>query len=350
MSTPTARIIKLTYYVTNKGLLVANAAMNYGTVRSTLQTTALINDKPLTPTFSNVWYLIEGETEINSYKEKKSDHNVLSHYILKDADMEIEGKIPFKLKPEDVEQYWHEDLEEYVWKNYNSLQSLYEPTYSRVIGGYEAVEFEVECKGIVEGDISKPVETTFRMIKEVAWGNKEVKPIQLDKIVHYGELDQILTPEFAIHTKPCALTSKQTYDIIRTYVKDHIDPKHAIITSDYDFCFTVKKKVGVKPWLSSKEIKTRNGRSYATPKFKTQTVEHKQVDLFEMTSEQDKYKGYTPVKGFVGRNLEDLVDVMKNYLQDLIEYINMPVSECQHCNGTGHVISKDFDMNKRGDQ
>ena len=344
MTTPTTRIVKLTYYVTNKGLLVANAAMNYGTVRSTLQTTALINDKPLTPTFSNVWYLIEGETEITSYKEKKSDHNVLSHYVLKDADMEIEGKIPFSLRPADVEQYYDEDLERDVWTNYSSLKSLYEPVFNKVVGGWEEVEFEADCKGIVEGDISKPVETAFRMIKEVAWGNEEVKPIQLDKIVHYGELDQILTPEFAIHTKPCALTSKQTYDIIRTYIKDHIDPKQACITSDYDFCFTVKKKVALKPWVKSTEVKKANGRCYRTPKFKTQTVDHKQVEVFEMTHEAKSYQGYTEIKGFVGTSLEDLVDTIKNYLQDLIEYINMPVAECQHCGGTGHVIVKSFVM------
>jgi len=341
------RIVKLTYYLCNKGLLVANAAMNYGTVRSTLQTTALINDKPLTPTFSNVWYLIEGETEITSYKEKKSDHNVLSHYVLKDVDMEIEGKIPFKLKAEDVEQYWDEDLERDVWTNYSSLKSLYEPVYNKVLGGYEPVDFEVDFKGVVEGDITQPITTTFKIKKQDTW--KDVNQIvQLDKIVHYGELDQILTPEFAIHTKPCALTSQQTYDIIRTYVKDHIDPKHAIITSDYDFCFTVKKKVALKPWVKSTEIKKANGRSYRSPKFKTQTVDHKQVEVFEMTHEAKGYQGYTVIKGFVGTSLEDLVDTIKNYLQDLIEYINMPVAECQHCNGTGHVISRDFDMNKRG--
>lgn len=345
----TQRVQKLIYYVTNKGLLVANAAMNYGTVRSNLNTSALINDKPLITTFSTVWYLIEGEKEINSYKEKKSDTTVLSHYVLKDADMEIEDKIPFSLRPEDVEQYWDEDDGCTRWKNFTSIQALYESVYNKVLGGYEEVQFEAECKGVVEGDISEPVTTTFKIRKTGMWEDGKEQVVQLDKIVHYGELDKILTPEFALHTKPCALTSKQTYDIVRTYIKDHIDPKQAAITSDYDFCFTVKKKVALKPWVKSTEVKKANGRSYRTPKFKTQTVDHKQVDLFEMTSDQDKYKGYTVIKGFVGENLEDLVDVMKNYLQDLIEYINMPVAECQHCNGTGHVISKDFDMNKRGE-
>lgn len=346
MSTPT-RIVKLTYYKTNKGLLVANAAMNYGTVRSTLRTNALINNKPLLPTFSDVWYLVEDETEITSYKEKDSDANVLSYYALKDAEMEIEGKIPFRLHPDDIGEYYDEDQEEKLWKNYSSIQSLYEPKYSRVIGGYEEIEFEAECKGEVQGDISKPVETTFSVIHEGAWGAKTVKPVQIDKIVHYGELDKILTPEFALHTKPCALTTKQTYDIIRTFVKDNIDPKQAIITSDYDFCFTVKKKVALKPWVKNTEVKKANGKSYRSPKFKTQTVDHKQVELFEMCHEAKGYQSYTPIKGFTGSSLEGLVDTVKNYLQDLIEYINMPVAECQHCGGTGHVITKNFDMNKR---
>lgn len=340
------RIVKLSYYKTNKGLLVANQCMNYGTTRSTLNTNALINDKHLLATFSNVWYLIEGETEINSYKEKGSDRIVLSHYILKDADMEIEGKIPFKLKPEDVGEYWDEEDERNCWKSYSSIQSLYEPVCIKVIGNYQDVDFEAECKGEVVGDISKPVETIFKIKKQDVW--KDVSQvIQLDKIVHYGELDQILTPEFAIHNKPCTLTSQQTYDIIRTYIKDHIDPKQAIITSDYDFCFTVKKKVALKPWVKNTELKKTNGKSYRSPKFKTQTVDHKQVEIFEMTHEAKGYQSYTPIKGFAGANLEDLVDTIKNYLQELIGYINQPVAECQHCIGTGHIIGEKFDMNKR---
>jgi hypothetical protein len=60
-------------------------------------------------------------------------------------------------------------------------------------------------------------------------------------------LERMLTPEFALHERPCSITSKQTYDIVRYYVKENIDPKQAEVTSDYDFCFTVKKKVAIKP-------------------------------------------------------------------------------------------------------
>ena len=347
MSVAQKRTVGLIYYKTNKGLLVANAAMNYGTVRSNLQASSLINDKPLAHTHTNTWYFIEGESEILSYKERESDRNVVSHYELQDPDMQIEGKIPLILKPEEVEEYWDSDDEEYYWKNYDSLKSLYKAVYVKVVGEYKDVPFTAECKGEVQGDITKPVETTFRLVTEGAWGKKDVKEFEIGNIVHYGELDKILTPEFALHTKPCALTSKQTYDIIRTYVKDHIDPKQAIITSDYDFCFTVKKKVALKSWVKSVEVKKANGRSYRSPKFKTQTIDHKQVEIFEMTHEAKGYQDYTIIKGFNGNSLEDLVSTIKNYLQDLINYINMPVRECEHCNGTGHIVKKDFNMNFR---
>lgn len=338
---------KLVYYKTNKGLLIASGYFNYGTTRSNLRTGCLINDKPLQPTHSPYWQFVEGEDQILSYKEKESDSRVIARFVLKDAEMEIEGKIPFKFLPEEVEQYYDDDEECYLWKYNSSLQSLYEPVYETILGEYKEQSFEAEFKGEVQGDITKPVDTAFNVIVEGSWGKKDVKPAEIGKIAHYSELDTILTPEFALHMKPCYLTSKQAYNIVRTFLKDNIDPMKAIITSDYDFCFTVKKKVAVKPWAKQTEIKKNNGRSYATPKFKTQTVDHKQVEIFEMTNDVDKYKGYTVIQGFNGDSLEDLVNNIKSYLQDLIDYINMPVAECQCCAGTGHIIGEGFNMNKR---
>ena len=38
---------------------------------------------------------------------------------------------------------------------------------------------------------------------------------------------------------------------------------------------------------------------------------------------------------------------IKLYLDELMEEINAPVEECSVCCGTGHIIERDFDMNKR---
>lgn len=343
----TKRVQGLVYYKTDRGLIVGNRAFVYGNVRSDLHGGCLVNDKKLDGTHSKYWYFLPDETEIVSYKEKVADAHVLKGYTLKDPEMFVEGKIPLQLSVDDVKQYYDDDEDQTMWEHHNNIRPLYEPVYEKVVGGYQEVEFEAECKGVVEGDLERPIETTFRVKHDGAFGSGEVKPVKLENMVHYGELDRILTPEFAIHNKPCALTSKQTYDIIRTFVKDHIDPKEAIITSDYDFCFTVKKKVAVKPWVRTTEQKTRNGRSYRTPKYKNQTIDHKQVEVFEMTHGEKGYQNYTVIKGFTANNLKELVDVIKVYLEELVGYINNPVSECEHCRGTGHMVVGDFDKNKR---
>lgn len=345
--TPTKRVQGIIYYKTNRGLLIANKAFNYGTVRSNMHGNCLINDKPLQPTHTPFWYQIDGEQEVLSYKEKVSDTRVLVGFDLKDPSMEIDGKIPAYLSVEEVKQHWDDGVDDYRWENYDNIRPLYEGKFETTVGGYQDVEFEAECLGEVEGDVTKPVQTVFSVPVDSNWSHKGDKSVKIESIAHYSELDRILTPEFAIHNKPCTLSSKQTYDIVRTYIKDNIDPKQAIITSDYEFCFTVKKKVAVKPWVNTTEKKKGNGRSYATPKISKQTVDHKQVQIFEMTHDQQNYKGYSVIKGFSGNNLEDLVETIKDYLEELMSYINCPVSECEHCGGTGHIVDKGFDKNKR---
>lgn len=344
MSSPNRRITKIIYYKVATGIVVANAYFNYGSVRSTMTSNCLINDKPLMPTHNAFWYFIEGETEITSYKEKTSDSSVLKGYKLADESMYIEDKIPLTLSIEDVKSGYDED-EGVYWANHNNIRSLYVEVREVVKGEYVDVEFEAECKGVVEGDLTKPAEVKYKTIIDSSWGKQEYTDIS--KVAHYSELDTILTPEFALHEKPCSLTSQQTYAIIRSYVKDNIDPKQAAITSDYDFCFTVKKKVTVKPWQQSRELLTRAGRSYRPPKYKTQTVEHKLVEVFEMTHAGSTYKGYTIIKGFNGVTLEDLVNNIKAYLTELMDYINTQVAECSHCSGTGHIVDKTFDVNGR---
>lgn len=43
--------------------------------------------------------------------------------------------------------------------------------------------------------------------------------------------------------------------MIRSYVKDNIDKKEqARVTSDYDFCFTVRKLIELKPYEIRSEV------------------------------------------------------------------------------------------------
>lgn len=338
MSFPQKPDTVITYFVTNKGLLVSFNVSYYN--HPTLS--RRVNGKHLEPTFNPKWFFVEGEKEVLSYEKKQPDKTFVVRYDLNDAQMEVDGKIPASLSVEDVGEYYDESMEETVWGNYNALKGLYHAVVETLEGGWENEEFVANKVGDVIGDVSAPIDTAFRMN-----AGKDIKPTKISQIAHYSELDTILTPEFAIHKKPCSLTSKQTYDIVRTWIKDNIDPKQAVITSDYDFCFTVKKKVAVKPWVKTVEELKANGKSYKTPKYKKHTVTHKEVEIFEMTHGEKGYQNYTIIEGFTGESLEDLVDNMKIYLQSLIDTINEPVKECECCGGTGHLFPAVADMNLR---
>lgn len=330
----------LDYYTSDKGIFVANRTKSFGNTRMLLPRNSLINGKELQETHSVGWYFVEGESIVLSLEIKESDKRELVGYELTDPSLEVKDKIkPFFAK-EEVNPYWCEVKEEEVWTNYDNLRVLYNPVYKIIEGVYQSHPVNAKLLGSIEGDIGKPLTTTFSIPKENSWG-RDVTSVKISSIAHYSEIDQILVPDFAIHQRPCFLTSKDSYNIVRTFIKDNIDPKQAAITSDYDFCFAVKKKVAVKPWINKKEVLTSKGKSYRKPKYKQETIEHKLVEVFEMTSEENSYKGYTPIKGFKGESLEDLVENINRYLDELINFINSPVSECGHCEGTGHIINKD---------
>jgi hypothetical protein len=80
------------------------------------------------------------------------------------------------------------------------------------------------------------------------------------------------------------------------------------------------------------------GKSYARPKIHERTVEYKLVEIFEMTHDERGYQGYTPISGFKGDSLVDLVENVKLFLDELMFHINSPVKECEHCGGTGHIL------------
>jgi hypothetical protein len=120
-----------------------------------------------------------------------------------------------------------------------------------------------------------------------------------------------MVPEAAWHLAPCSLSSEITYRIISSYAKNHIDPKQAQVTSDYDFCFTVQEKVRVVPYKHTYEVFQWGKRR--RPKSATETGEYKLHLLFEMTHDKEKYKGYTVVEGFKGENLADLAETIDTY-------------------------------------
>ena len=320
-------MITIDYYKTNKGLLFKPKgyfiAPNY-----------LINDKVVDTNFNHGWYIIDDEV-ITSFKNIVPNCSEFSHYELIDTSLSS-NVLPLILTKEDVipvEEYLCDG--EYIdsWTNYSSIKPLYKEVSIEVPTKYEDVEFELNFLGEVEGDLNKPCTEKFKLYGGGI--DTKVTEQEIKDIVHYSELDKILTPDFYLHNKPCFVPPHILYRIIRTYVKENINLLVAKITSDYDFCFTVKKVVKVKPYKHKTEVCKSGLKSYKPPKFKEYMVDQRDIEIFEMTA--TNYSNYTQLQPLRGENLEDLVNNLKQYLVDLITVINEPLKDCECCNGTGVV-------------
>lgn len=253
---------------------------------------------------------------------------------------------------EDVQQGWNDDLDvtEYGNIEFSAVRSMYTEAFETVPEQW----IEVEAKHNLLGTLTienwqEPEKMTVKLAKEDNWPSTKFVEVDLSTIACYSDIERMLTPEFMLHTRPCELTSNQVYQIVRAYIKENINPRCAEITSDYNFCFTVKRKVHHAPIHNKTEIKKANGRSYAAPKFKHSTVSYKTVELFEMTNAEDKYKGYTIIQGWKADNLLDMQEQIKYYLDMLMEEINSEAVQCECCGGHGAIVKK-IETNNRSSQ
>lgn len=265
------------------------------------------------------WYII------NKYPTKiqtlEGDKRINQRYILKNPEMETKA-LPLEVSYSELD---------YDDPTYN----LYELKYDTQKGGFRDVE-NVEIQVVCEvSNFELPPEINYKTIQEKGWNKQEVKITNAD--VNHQMLDKLIIPEVMLHNYPCEISSIQLYHIIRQYIKDNIDTKYAKITSDYDFCFTVKKMI---PLHSPKDFSYTN--PFARTKKERSKVhygvsEYKEVEVFSMTHDQKRYEGYTPISPIRANSQKELKEKIDKYLEDLIKYINEPLVECEHCNGTGWI-------------
>lgn len=159
-------------------------------------------------------------------------------------------------------------------------------------------------------------------------------PPETDIRIKTALLAQLIVPPVYQHMHECRLPSPDFYKAIREYVKEHIDGRYAEVTSDYDFCFTVKKKLSYytpKPY----EVDLNATKKTHKVKMVTRYQEHVSVPVFEMTDTNHRYKGYSVLPDFVAGSHEELIVKLKEFLEELINDINTPIVVCRACNGTG---------------
>ena len=264
-------------------------------------------------------------------EEEVSQPNINHRYELIDKTLKS-SKFPLVLEKDNITYMNDEGYTQ--WKQeYSQLQSLYaeiSDTQPNIM-----INTPFEFKIVMEFDNIKEYGGFSYPVQKGRWESDGFYPLT-EKYVQHQEIDTILFPDIILPARESHLTSEQTYKIIRKHVQDNINGKYAHITSDYDFCFTVKKKIP----LAVKEPYQKNIARYGArePKYVTDYRHCREIQVFEMTHQIVKYNNYTIVEGFKGNNVEELKENIDNYLRDLMDKINSPLHDCPNCNGVGVIV------------
>jgi len=226
-------------------------------------------------------------------------------------------KIPLVLSEDDLKYEYDEDDESSYHGKYSDLGPLYQKMSDKQPDALKTVEFEYEKVMFID----KISDTKNRYS---SFGN-----------IQHQLVDRLIYPEIVLSEKPCSYSPETSYKIIRAYIKENINPKYAEITSDYDFCFTVKKKIKLEE-PTSYTVDVNNywfNKRKRKPKYETRYRKDRFVEVFEMAPKA--YQKYTVLKGFVGLNHSDLQEKVEDYCKGVIEMINEPLVDCPHCKGNG---------------
>lgn len=343
---------KIETYKSEKGLFFAQAGFGYSG-RNVLQVNNYLFNESIVEvqnTHHRSWFLLEGQESITSIKKKAPTQYINHRWELIDKE-DNELCLPETLTTQEAfEWYDEDDYCHYIGKECDQYKyrSLYKRTYD--IAPQEWVDCTDDFEIVNLGTIKVEDVESFQDAKVYVLGERDYKKVPLEtkliNVTKFNEIEEMLTPDLLIHNRPCKVDADTTYKIIRNHVRENIDGRYARITSDYDFCFTVKKVVSIKPYEYKTEEKKSNGKSYKRPRFRTTKVENKLVEIFEMCPSKP-YQKYTPIQGFEGDNLKDLAENIKLYLDELMAVINEPLKECEFCQGTGHIINKVENINER---
>ncbi len=242
-----------------------------------------------------------------------------------------EGYVPSEVLPPKVEL----DFFPYEGENDN-VRGLYEPILKEIPEKLEPVEVEIRIIAEVEGELLEkklefPIKGLYRDDYNWKLTNQQIKVSLIDEIT----LPQILHQEV-----PCELSSEDSYKIIRSHIRQNIDPKVSRITSDYDFCLTVEKTI---PLAETEEYTYDANNSFFGRKKKPRIVKAYRTDRkLTVYETAPRIKGtvhgkYTPTVGFNGADAEELQKNIEAYLEAIMAEINRPLKDCPTCKGHGVI-------------
>lgn len=316
--------MKIIAIKTNEGYLVSDNVKNEGYFSTRIRDLFFDGEKP-NPTFKNDWSKVKSKPS----KIEKVIHggDINKRYELKDKSLSSTFKEVYQ-----YQDVYDSDFD--MLPSFSDIKGLYEYKFDKEDDKLYEVVFEWE--DVLEIETYK--EPSGFSYKALGKWDDEINPVT-ERNLKYDILAQVLTPSILIHNQPCSLSRKETYDIIRKFIKDNINSQVAEITSDYDFCFTVKKKIKLdKPHVYQVDVNNLLFGKKRKPKYETRTRIHESVELFNMC--HYSYQSYRLIEPFKADSQEDMKQYIENYLNHLIGVINEPLVYCECCSGSGVKLDK----------
>lgn len=309
---------------TDKGCFIsdcnATTGYEYSYHRTQLDKLFFNGKKPTGTYYPNWFYIEEYPTTIQ--REVRGEL-VNKRYELIDTTL-ASDKMPLVIPYEDQDKY------------NEAVFSLYKYTYDQEPNYMEDVECNIQIVCEIN-NYNFPPKFEYRAIAHERGSFSDHTYTIKSANVRHQMLDKMIFPPMLLHERPCKLTSKQMYDITRQYILEHIDNSVAKITSNYAFCFEVKKLV---PLIEPETIKYQNifGKTKRErEKIHTTIKKYEEKSIFEMTHEQEKYKGYSVIPEMFANSEAELKEKVDTWLEGLMEIINKPLCQCPHCHGTGYI-------------
>ncbi|MEH7552847.1 hypothetical protein [Bacillus altitudinis] len=294
--------MKLIGIKTNNCFLVSDNIQGETYFRSQLEG-YLFDGEKAEKTYKSDWFKLEKQPK--TIEKKLAAKRINYRYELKEQFQETE------LTPKVINVSYIDEGSEFY-----EVKGLYDLKFDQEPQKNEKVDFELNVLEEFDG--------------ELKLGKQEFN-------LKYNLLDKIQTHPMMLETKPCYLSHKESYNIIRNHVNANINPKYARITSDYDFCLTVNKVVEL---YEHEEYVVDLNRMYKRrkPKLEKRLRTKKEAIIYEVAPKA--YQNYPIVEPFCGENVEDMKNNIKVFLDELMANINEPLIECKHCKGRGVVSNE----------
>jgi hypothetical protein len=254
-------------------------------------------------TYHGQWFILDNIPAVVEYKH-------------------AEGYINYRLelKPEVVDavvnlpkvinsRYLDEDCAEY------NFRGLYEERYDTTPEYWEEIPFQINILDSLDD---------FSITKK----EYEFTTSLLDKIKYHP----ILLP-----TKPCSMSSKDSYNVIRDYVRTHIDNNYAKIVTNESNHFKVEKIIETD---TPEAYRVEINKGYRKKsKWETCYRKIRSAEMLNISPNNDSW-AKEKVYLFSGINYNDMIANMNAYLESLMLQINKPLCDCPTCKGYG-VIEKE---------